>query len=198
MLIGSARVSKADGSQEFPFWSQTRAPWGRPDRRSRFRSGPPRSSHRRASAEFLRLWKCLPPAFPVGKRLRIHSSVERLRASRAHPSVLRQELLMTSANDLAQLAPWKYEEAVGTTSIGWGDLDHDADKIRIGVVTLSLNDLFGTVKYDVGKLPDVQLPRGGRNRLHLNQRVPTTAIDRHDIVRRHVASERRGDESAAR
>ena len=70
------------------------------------------------------------------------------------------------------------------------DLDHDADKIRIGVVTLSLNDLFGAVKYDVDKLPDVQLPRGGRNRLHLNQRVPTAAIDRHDIVRRHVASER--------
>jgi len=62
---------------------------------------------------------------------------------------------MTGDNDLAQFVPRKYEEAVGATRIGWGDLNHHADKIRIGVVKLSLNDLFGTVKRDVGKLPDV-------------------------------------------
>ena len=105
---------------------------------------------------------------------------------------------MTSDNDLAQFAPRKYEEAVGTISIGWGDLDHDADKIPAGVGKLSLNDLFGAVKSDVGKLPEVQLPRAGRNRLHLNQCCVPIKADRHDIVRWHVASERRGDESAPR
>ena len=105
---------------------------------------------------------------------------------------------MTNDNDLAQFAPRKYEEAVGTISSGWGDLDHDADKIPAGVGKLSLNDLFGAVKSDVGKLPEVQLPRAGRNRLHLNQCCVPIKADRHDIVRWHVASERRGDESAPR
>lgn len=90
------------------------------------------------------------------------------------------------------------KKRIGATRVRGRDLNHYADKIWVRVVELSLDDLLWAVKRHVCKLADIQLPRRSRDRLHLNQSVPTLVIDRYDVVRRHVAGERRGNESAPR
>ena len=103
---------------------------------------------------------------------------------------------MTIDDNSAQLAPWEDEELVDSTRVWRRDSDHYADEIWIWVVELSLNDLLAALKRDVGKLSHIQLPRVSRDGLYLNQGVPAEAVDRNDVVRWNVPSERRSDEPA--
>jgi hypothetical protein len=48
--------------------------------------------------------------------------------------------------------------------------------------TLSLDDLLWAFKRHVCKLADTQLPGRPRDRLHLNQSMPTLVIDSYDVV----------------
>jgi hypothetical protein len=103
-----------------------------------------------------------------------------------------------SNDNSAQFAPWKHEEAIRAARVGWRELDHHTDEIRIRIVELTHDDLLWTIKHDVRELTEIQLPTTGSYGLDLNQRVPSFLIDRDNVIERHVAGERRGYKTTSR
>jgi hypothetical protein len=112
--------------------------------------------------------------------------------------MFRQVLGMTRYDNSAQLPPWEHKEAIGTTRVRWRYLNQDTDETRVGIFQLSTNYLLLPLENDICEMPNVQLPRGCRYRLHLNQSMPALVINSYDVVRRHVASERGCDKSTPR
>ena len=85
--------------------------------------------------------------------------------------MLGQILRVPIYDDSGQLVPRQHVEPITSFGVCWRDLNHDADQIWIGIRQLSADDLLRSVKHDLGKLAERQLPGISRDGLYLDQGV---------------------------
>lgn len=100
---------------------------------------------------------------------------------------------MASDGDLLEIGPRQDVELVGALS---AKSDEHADQVRVRSTRLATDDLPLAIEPNVSKRTGIKLPSPALDGLHLNRLVSTARIRSNDVVVRHVARERRGNEPA--
>lgn len=98
---------------------------------------------------------------------------------------------------VAQFGPRQDEHPVPFRSVRRNVYQQD-DQFADGGGEFTLNELPSSLVCDPAEPRHVELPSRGAGRFHLHGRVVAPFVGRDDVILRHVAGERGGDEAAAR